>query len=191
MALLKQQTGNMKTQKTETDPRQLENQINSIEDLKEEKELLNLQIKALKEKEKESKLSNLVTKKAKKELRELNKQSFEAKKELLKNWEDEFKNPFKLYNFYSKNIELIRVREKRSELPLLSKEQFFKLFDGAKENKKIERLELLEQRKQEAISLNDLTKVNSIDKQIIKTQTLPIDSFKLPFTLPYLLKLIK
>lgn len=181
----------MKTQNQNQDPRQVKNQINSIEDLRKQKELLNSQIKALKEKQKESNLSNLVTKKAKKELIELNKESFKAKKELLKNWEDEFKNPFKLYNFYSKNIELIRVREKRSELPLLSKEQFFKLFDGAKENKKIERLALLEERKQEAISLNDLTKVNSIDKQIIKTQALSIDSIKLPFTLPYLLKLIK
>lgn len=181
----------MKTQNTKTAARQLENQINSIEDLRKEKELLNLQIKALKEKEKESKLSNLVTKKAKKELRELNKQSFEAKKELLKNWEDDFKNPFKLYNFYTKNIELIRVREKHAELPLLTKEDFFKLFDIAKENKKIARLELLEQRKQEAVGLNDLEKINQLDKQIIKIEILPIDSFKLPFTLSYLLKLIK
>ena len=181
----------MKTQNQNQDPRQSKNQIKSIEDLRKEKELLNLQIKALKEKQEESNLSNLVTKKAKKELIELNKESFKAKKELLKNWEEEFKNPFKLYNFYSKNIDLIRVREKRSELPLLSKEQFFKLFDGAKENKKIERLALLETKKNEAISLNELDKVNQLDKQIIKTQALSIDSIKLPFTLPYLLKLIK
>ena len=178
----------MKNQNSNTGSK---NQINSIENLRKEKELLNLQIKVLQEKEKESKLSNLVTKKVKKELRELNKQSFEAKKELLKNWEDEFKSPFKLYNFYTKNIELIRVREKRSELPLLTKEEFFKLFDIAKESKKIARLELLEQRKQEAVELNDLEKVNQLDKQIIKTQALPIDSFKLPFNLSYLLKLIK
>lgn len=181
----------METQNSKTDPTQSGNTVNSIEDLRKEKELLNLQIKALKEKEKESKLSNKVTLQAKKQLRELNKQSISAGRELRSNWEDEFKNPFKLYNFYSKNIDLIRVREKRFELPLLTKDQFFKIFDGAKENKKIARLELLEQRKKDAISLNDLVKVNQLDKQIIKTQTLTIDSIKLPFTLPYLLKLIK
>ena len=181
----------METQNSNTDQSQLKNQINSIEDLRKEKELLNSQIKDLKEEEKESKLSNLVTKKAKKELRELNKQSFEAAKELNKSWEDEFKSPFKLYNFYDKNINLIRVREKRSELPLLTKEEFFKLFDAAKESKKVARVELLETKKIEAVGLNDLAKVNQLDKQIIKIKTLPIDSFKLPFTLSYLLKLIK
>ena len=181
----------MKNQNSKTDPRQSGNTVNSIDDLRKEKELLNLQIKALKEKEKESKLSDLVSKKAKKELREINKKSISAGRELKSNWEDEFKNPFKLYNFYSKNINLIREREKRLELPLLSKEDFFKLFDSAKENKRIERLALLETKKKDAISLNDLVKVNQLDKQIIKTQTLSIDSIKLPFTLPYLLKLIK
>ena len=78
---------------------------------------------------------------------------------------------------------MIRIREKRSELPLLSKDEFFKLFDATKESKKLARVELLETKKIDAISLNDLVKVNSIDKQIIKTQSLPIDSFKLPFTL--------
>lgn len=181
----------METQKSKTDPRQLENQIANIEDLKKQKEVINLQLKVIKEIKKESKLSNKVVLQAKKQLREANKQSIFASRELKSNWEDEFKNPFKLYNFYSKNIDLIRVREKRVELPLLSKDDFFKLFDSAKENKRIERLALLETRKKEAISLNDLVKVNQLDKQIIKTQALSIDSIKLPFTLPFLLKLIK
>lgn len=181
----------MKTQNSKTDPRQLENQITNIEDLKNQKEVIDLQLKAIKEKEKESKLSDKVTLQAKKQLREINKQSISAGKELKSNWEDEFKNPFKLYNFYSKNIELIREREKRLELPLLTKDQFFKIYDNEKENKRITRLALLETKKKEAISLNDLVKVNQLDKQIIKTQTLSIDSIKLPFTLPYLLKLIK
>lgn len=194
----------MKTQNSKKDPRQAKNQIANIEGNKEKKPLsihieelkqakisINSQLKAIKEIEKESKLSNKVVLEAKKQLREINKKSIKAGRELRSNWEDEFKNPFKLYNFYSKNIELIRVREKRLELPLLSKEQFFELFDGAKENKRIARLALLEQRKQDSISLNDLVKVNQLDKQIIKTQTLSIDSIKLPFTLPYLLKLIK
>lgn len=181
----------METQNSKTDPRQSENQIANIEALKKQKEVINSQLKAIKEIEKESKLSNKVALEAKKQLREANKQSIFASKELKSNWEEEFKNPFKLYNFYSKNIDLIRVREKRSELPLLSKEDFFKLFDEAKENKKLARLALLETKKSEANNLNELDKVNQLDKQIIKTQALPIDSFKLPFTLPYLLKLIK
>ena len=170
----------MKTQKQETNKETLNvENLNTltVAELKQLKEVFNTQLKVARDKAKQ--------------LKEANKQSISASRELRSNWEDEFKNPFKLYNFYSKNIELIRVREKRSELPLLSKDDFFKLFDAAKEDKRIERLALLETKKKDAISLNDLVKVNQLDKQIIKTQALSIDSIKLPFTLPYLLKLIK
>ena len=165
--------------KTQDGPLKGNNQIDSINvaDLKKQREQINAQLKEAKDQEKE--------------LRELGKQSIEAGRELRSNWEDEFKNPFKLYNFYVKNIELIRAREKRSELPLLTKEQFFSIYDAAKETKKVARLALLEARKKEATELNDLPKINQLDKQIIKTKALPIESIKLPFTLSYLLKLIK
>lgn len=152
-----------------------------IEELQAAKNSINSQLNELKE----------IERAAKKQLREANKKAILSGRELKSNWEDEFKNPFKLYNFYAKNIELIREREKTLSLPLLSKEQFFELFDGAKENKRAGRLALLEEKKKDAISLNDSAKVNRLDKQIIKIKALPLADIKLPFTLHYLLKLIK
>ena len=76
-------------------------------------------------------------------------------------------------------------------MPLLSKEDFFKIFDNAKESKKLARIANLENRKELALLDNDLVKANSIDKAIIKTKQKPSSEFALSFTLNTLLSLVR
>lgn len=114
-----------------------------------------------------------------------------AKNELVSEFDSDFKNPFKLFNSYVKNIDLIRVKELSPCLPLLSKDEFFELFDNAKKSKKIAKIASFEYRKELALLDNDLTKANSIDKAIIKAKQKPVSEFQLPFTLNTLLSLVR